>query len=211
MSTMVTTERPLTMFSVFLAAAWRLFKGDLRYYGWLAFLLALIGLGVSRYVTQLDRGLITTAMRDQVSWGFYIANFTFLVGIAAAAVLLVIPAYLYQFKPIREIVLFGEMVAITAVVMCSLFLMVDLGQPARAWHLLPVIGVMNFPSSLFIWDMFALSGYLVINAILVLYALWRLSTGKEYRLAFIFPLIVLSIPWAVSIHTITAFLYNGLP
>ena len=211
MSTMATTERPPTMASVFLAAAWRVFKGDLRYYGWLAFLLVLIGLGASRYVTQLDRGLITTAMRDQVSWGFYIANFTFLVGIAAAAVLLVIPAYLYQFKPIREIVLFGEMVAITAVVMCSLFLMVDLGQPARAWHLLPVIGVMNFPSSLFIWDMFALSGYLVINAILVLYALWRLSTGKEYRLALIFPLIVLSIPWAVSIHTITAFLYNGLP
>ena len=211
MSTMATTERPPTMASVFLAAAWRVFKGDLRYYGWLAFLLALIGLGASRYVTQLERGLITTAMRDQVSWGFYIANFTFLVGIAAAAVLLVIPAYLYQFKPIREIVLFGEMVAITAVVMCSLFLMVDLGQPARAWHLLPVIGVMNFPSSLFIWDLFALSGYLLINALLVLYALWRLSTGKEYRLAIIFPLIVLSIPWAVSIHTITAFLYNGLP
>jgi molybdopterin-containing oxidoreductase family membrane subunit len=199
------------MVRVFGAAAWRVVKGDIRYYVWLAFLLALIGLAISRYAYQLDRGLITTAMRDQVSWGFYISNFTFLVGVAAAAVLLVIPAYLYQFKPIREIVLFGEMVAVTAIVMCTLFIMVDLGQPLRAWHLLPVLGIMNFPSSIFIWDMFALSGYLAINVLLVLYALWRLAAGKEYRLSFIFPLIVLSIPWAVSIHTITAFLYNGLP
>jgi molybdopterin-containing oxidoreductase family membrane subunit len=196
---------------VLFGAAWRLFRGGVAYYAWLALLLVLIGVGLSRYLVQLDRGLIITAMRDQVSWGFYIANFTFLVGIAAAAVLLVIPAYVYQFKPIREIVLFGEIVAITAVVMCSLFILADLGQPARFWHLLPVIGIMNFPSSLFIWDLFALSGYLGINVILVAYALWRRSTGQEYRLGLVFPLILLSIPWAVSIHTITAFLYNGLP
>ena len=199
------------MLSVFRAAAWRVVRGDVRYYAWIVFLLALIGLALSRYVRQLDRGLITTAMRDQVSWGFYIANFTFLVGIAAAAILLVIPAYLYQFRPIREIVLFGEMVAITAVIMCALFIMVDLGQPLRVWHVWPVLGIMNFPSSLFIWDALALLGYLAINVLLVLYALWRLATGREYRLSLIFPLIVLSIPWAVSIHTITAFLYNGLP
>ncbi|HBH03112.1 MAG: polysulfide reductase [Candidatus Rokubacteria bacterium RBG_16_73_20] len=199
------------MLSVFRAAAGRVVRGDVRYYAWMVFLLALIGLAISRYVRQLDRGLITTAMRDQVSWGFYIANFTFLVGIAAAAILLVIPAYLYQFRPIREIVLFGEMVAITAVIMCALFIMVDLGQPLRVWHAWPVLGIMNFPSSLFIWDALALLGYLAINVLLVLYALWRLATGREYRLSLIFPLIVLSIPWAVSIHTITAFLYNGLP
>ncbi len=198
------------MLSVIRAAAWRLVRGDIRYYAWLAVLLVIIALGISRYSIQVDRGLITTAMRDQVAWGFYIANFTFLVGIAAAAILLVIPAYLYQFKPIREIALFGEMVAITAVLMCMLFVMADLGQPLRVWHVWPVIGLMNFPSSLFIWDAIALLGYLVINVALVLYALWRLATGKEYRLAVIFPLIVLSIPWAVSIHTITAFLYNGL-
>ncbi|HET8577190.1 MAG TPA: NrfD/PsrC family molybdoenzyme membrane anchor subunit [Methylomirabilota bacterium] len=210
MSTTTTPDRPPAMIKVFLFAAGRVLKGDLRYYAWLVLLLALIGLAVSRYVEQLDKGLIMTAMRDQVSWGFYIANFTFFVGVAAAAVLLVIPAYLYQFKPIHEIVLFGEMVAITAVVMCSLFVMADLGHPALVWHLLPVLGVPNFPSSLFIWDMFSLMGYLAINVILVLYALGRLARGREYRLIFVFPLILLSIPWAVSIHTITAFLYNGL-
>jgi molybdopterin-containing oxidoreductase family membrane subunit len=149
-------------------------------------------------------------MRDQVSWGLYISNFTFLVGVAAAAVLLVVPAYLYNFKPIKEIVLFGELLAITAITMCVLFIMVDMGQPSRVWHILPFIGAMHFPASLLAWDVVVLNGYLAINVIIAFYVLYRLSIGKEYSMAVIGPLIILSIPWAVSIHTVTAFLYNGL-
>lgn len=186
------------------------FRGDVKYYAWIGFLFVLIALGLASYIQQFQKGLIVTAMRDQVSWGFYIANFTFLVGVAAAAVLLVIPAYVYHFKPIKEIVLFGEMLAVAAIVMCILFIMVDLGQPLRVWHLLPVVGLMNFPSSLLAWDVIVLSGYLIINLLMVIYALCRLATGREYRLALVLPLILLSIPWAVSIHTVTAFLYNGL-
>lgn len=199
------------MIKNFLKVIFQIAKGGIRYYAWVAFLFILIVLGINAYIHQFDKGLITTAMRDQVSWGFYIANFTFLVGVAAAAVLLVIPAYLYHFEPIKEIVLFGEMVAITAVTMCILFLMVDLGQPLRVWHLLPFIGMMNFPSSLLTWDFIVLNGYLFINLILVVYALYRLSIGKEYNLSLILPLILVSIPWAVSIHTVTAFLFNGFP
>jgi molybdopterin-containing oxidoreductase family membrane subunit len=140
----------------------------------------------------------------------FISNFTFLVGVAAAAVLLVIPAYLYNFKPIKEIVLFGELLAITAITMCILFIMVDMGQPARVWHILPVIGAMHFPASLLAWDVVVLNGYLAINSIIAFYVLYRLSIGKEYSMSVIGPLIILSIPWAVSIHTVTAFLYNGL-
>ena len=195
----------------FFIALRQIMKGGIRYYVWISFLLILIALGIRMYLQQFEHGLITTAMRDQVSWGFYLSNFTFLVGVAAAAVLLVIPAYLYNFKPIKEIVLFGEMVAITAVTMCMLFVTIDLGQPLRVWHLFPVVGKMNFPSSLLAWDVIVLSGYLFINLVLVLYALYRLSLGKEYKLSLILPLILLSIPWAVSIHTVTAFLYNGFP
>jgi molybdopterin-containing oxidoreductase family membrane subunit len=161
-------------------------------------------------MTQATRGLIITGMRDQVSWGFYISNFTFLVGVAAAAVLLVVPAYIYNFKPIKEIVLFGELLAITAITMCLLFVMIDMGQPLRGWHILPVIGAMNFPASLLAWDVLVLNGYLVINTCIAFYVLYRLSIGKEYKMSVIGPLIILSIPWAVSIHTVTAFLYNGL-
>ncbi len=185
--------------------------GNKKYYCWLAFLSFFVLLGLSAYVDQLNRGLIATAMRDQVSWGLYISNFTFLVGVAAAAVYLVIPAYVYNFKPIKEIALFGEMLAITAITMCILFIIVDLGQPTRVWHILPVIGAMNFPSSLLAWDVVVLNGYLILNTLIVFYTLYRFSIGKEYKWSVIWPLIIISIPWAVSIHTVTAFLYNGLP
>ena len=194
----------------FFIALRQIFIGNLSYYLWVAFLSIFILLGFSAYVDQLNRGLITTAMRDQVSWGLFISNFTFLVGVAAAAVLLVVPAYLYNFKPIKEIVLFGELLAITAITMCILFILVDMGQPLRVWHLLPFIGAMNFPASLLAWDVVVLNGYLAINGIIAFYVLYRLSIGKDYSMNVIGPLIILSIPWAVSIHTVTAFLYNGL-
>lgn len=194
----------------FFTALRQIFIGDRSYYLWVGFLSFFILLGFSAYIDQLNKGLVTTAMRDQVSWGLYISNFTFLVGVAAAAVLLVVPAYLYNFKPIKEIVLFGELLAVTAITMCILFIIVDMGQPLRVWHILPVIGAMNFPASLLAWDVVVLNGYLAINAIITFYVLYRLSIGKEYSMAVIGPLIILSIPWAVSIHTVTAFLYNGL-
>lgn len=194
----------------FILALRQVFIGDMKYYLWLLFLSVFVFLGLYAYVGQANHGLITTAMRDQVSWGFYIANFTFLVGVAAAAVLLVVPAYLYHFKPIKEIVLFGELLAITAITMCLLFIMVDLGQPLRFWHLLPVIGTMNFPRSLLAWDVIVLNGYLAINLLIVFYSLYRLSLGREIRMRCVGPLIMLAIPWAISIHTVTAFLYNGL-
>ncbi len=184
--------------------------GDKYYYMWLGFLGFFMFLGLVAYVQQLHQGLIVTAMRDQVSWGLYISNFTFLVGVAAAAVVLVVPAYLYNFKAIKEIAILGEMLAVTAVLLCILFIMVDLGQPARVWHILPFIGAMNFPSSLLAWDVVVLNGYLIINLTIFSYILYRIAMGKEYSMQVIGPLIILSIPWAVAIHTVTAFLYNGL-
>ena len=199
------------LISNFLVALRQIFIGTRSYYLWVGFLLVLILIGAGTYFgQQATKGLIVTAMRDQVSWGFYISNFTFLVGVAAAAVLLVVPAYIYNFKPIKEIVLFGELMAITAICMCLMFVVIDMGRPERAWHILPFIGTMNFPASLLAWDVVVLNGYLAINAFVAFYVLYRLSTGKEYSMSLILPLIILSIPWAVSIHTVTAFLYNGL-
>jgi molybdopterin-containing oxidoreductase family membrane subunit len=195
----------------FLTALKVLLKGPRGYYIWVAVLLLLILSGVHAYTVQLRHGLIETAMRDQVSWGFYIANFTFLVGVAAAAVMLVIPAYLYNFKPIKEIVLFGELLAVTAIMMCLLFITADMGQPLRAWHILPLIGTMNFPHSLLAWDVIVLNGYLGINLFISFYALYKISHSREMNMSLLYPLILLSIPWAVSIHTVIAFLYNGLP
>ena len=185
-------------------------KGSPKYYAWVGFLAVLIAIGFSAYIKQLNDGLIITAMRDQVSWGFYISNFTYLVGVAAAAVLLVVPAYIYNFKPIKEIVLFGELLAIAAVTMCILFVVVDLGRIDRFWHVMPLVGTMNWPSSLLAWDILVLNGYLFINVFVSFYVLYKMAHSKEYNIDLIKPLIILSIPWAVSIHTVTAFLFNGL-
>ena len=201
----------LDLIKHFFVALKQIFTGSRNYYLWIAFLGFWILLGLGTYVVQLKEGLIVTAMRDQVSWGFYLSNFTFLVGVAAAAVLLVIPAYIYNFKPIKEIVLFGEMLAITAIVMCIMFVTVDMGRPDRLWHIIPFIGTMNFPSSLLAWDVIVLNGYLFLNLAVVLYVMYRIAHNKDYSMAVVKPLVILSIPWAVSIHTVTAFLYNGLP
>ncbi|UCE40198.1 MAG: polysulfide reductase NrfD, partial [Candidatus Aminicenantes bacterium] len=127
-------------------------SGSKRYYTWLVFLLILIVWGSTGYFAQLKQGLIVTNMRDTISWAFYIGNFTFLVGVAAAAIMLVIPAYIYNWKPLKEVVIFGELLAISAVIMCVLFVIVDIGNPLRLWHMIPLIGRLNLPSSLLSWD-----------------------------------------------------------
>ncbi|HAQ18568.1 MAG TPA: polysulfide reductase [Prolixibacteraceae bacterium] len=186
-------------------------QGSKAYYAWLIFLLLLILWGGFGYFGQLSEGLIKTHMRDSVSWAFYIGNFTFLVGVAAAAVLLVIPAYIYDWKPIKEIVIFGELLAVCAVIMCISFIVVDIGNPLRFWHMLPLIGTMNFPSSMLSWDFFVLNIYLIINLIVVTYLLYCIFFKKEYNKSLVLPLVLISIPMAVAIHTVTAFLYNALP
>ena len=203
---------PLNMYPIknFFVVLKQITVGNKLYYAWVGFLGFLIFIGAVSYGAQLKNGLIITAMRDQVSWGFYISNFTFLVGLAAAAVLLVIPAYVYNFKPIKEIALFGELLAVAAITMCIMFVVIDMGRVDRLWHVIPFVGKMNFPASLLAWDIIVLNGYLAINLFISFYALYQMAHNREYSLKIIMPLIILSIPWAVSIHTVTAFLFNGL-
>jgi molybdopterin-containing oxidoreductase family membrane subunit len=184
--------------------------GGRAYWAWIAFLLGLFVWGGLAYVDQLRHGLIVTNMRDQVSWAFYIGNFTFLVGVAAAAVVLVIPAYVYHWKPIKEVAILGEILAVSAIVMCLLFVVVDMGRPDRFWHLIPGIGRMNFPSSVLAWDVLVLGLYLVLNLTIVTHILYRGMQGRPYNPRFVVPLILFSVPAAVGIHTVTAFIYAGL-
>src|SRR5215467_3021786 len=144
----------IRLFSGFTRGSLKLIlRGNRMYWTWLTLLGALIVSGALAYSRQVQSGLGLTAMRDQVSWGFYIGNFTFLVGVAAAAVILVIPAYVYDWEPIREIVIFGELLAVSAIIMCILFVTVDVGRPDHLWHMIPGLGYLNFPRSLLAWDM----------------------------------------------------------
>jgi len=184
--------------------------GGSVYWMWITLLLLLIVSGIAAYTGQITIGLGVTAMRDQVSWGFYIGNFTFLVGVAAAAVVLVIPAYVYDWEPIREIVIFGELLAVSAIIMCVLFVTVDVGRPDHLWHMIPGLGYLNFPRSLLAWDMVVLNSYFAVNFVVVTHILYREFTGRHYNRKLVIPLVLLSIPMAIGIHTVTAFLYNGM-
>ncbi len=193
-------------------------KGSLRsvaqggrfYKLWVLALLAGVVVGLVGYGRQFRVGLIATNMRDQVTWAFYIGNFTFLVGVAAAAVLLVIPAYVYQWKPIKEVVILGELLAISALAMVLLFVLVDMGRPDRLHHILPLFGTPHWPSSLLAWDALVLNVYLLVNLLVVVHILYKGYQGRDYDKRFVIPLVLFSIPMAVGIHTVTAFLYNGM-
>lgn len=186
------------------------FRGDWRYYAWMGALTVVILLGLHAYARQLAGGLITTGMTDEVSWGVYIANFTFLVGVAAAAVMMVIPVYIYKNEELHDLVVFGELLAIAAIAMCLAFVTVDLGRPDRFWHLIPPWGQMNFPSSLLSWDVIVLNGYLLLNLHICGYVLYCRYRGQAPSPWLYVPFVFVSIVWAVSIHTVTAFLYVGL-
>jgi molybdopterin-containing oxidoreductase family membrane subunit len=184
--------------------------GNRAYFLWLGALGVAICIGLVAYVHQARTGLIATNIRDQVSWAFYIGNFTFLVGVAAAAVLLVIPAYVYHWGPLKEVVLLGELLAISALAMCLLFIMVDMGRPDRLLHMMPGLGTPNWPRSLLTWDALVLNIYLMLNLTVVAYILFQSYAGREPNKSILLPLVLISIPVSISTHTVTAFLYNGM-
>jgi molybdopterin-containing oxidoreductase family membrane subunit len=163
------------------------------------------------YSLQLRYGLAVTGMNDHVSWGLYISNFTFLVGLAAAAMMLVLPAYVLKDVDFTRAVLMAEAVAVAALVMCLSFVVVDIGNPLGGWHLIPGIGFLNWPRSLLAWDVLVLNGYLALNLAIPFYILYSRYTGHQPNKAKYVPWMYLAVMWAVSIHLVTAFLLAGLP
>ncbi len=181
-------------------------SGGRRYWTWMAFLVILLGVGFSFYLRQLDYGLGITGMSRNVTWALYIAQLTFLVGVAASAVMVVLPYYLHNYRGFGRITILGEFLAVSAVLMCLIFIIVDLGQPARAFNVL----LYPTPSSILFWDMIVLNGYLLLNILIG----WTVLSSERKSVpppVWVKPLIYISIPWAISIHTVTAFIYAGLP
>jgi Ni/Fe-hydrogenase subunit HybB-like protein len=182
-----------------------IFKGGKKYWTLVAGLLVLIAVGLASYLQQWDIGLAITGLSRDVSWGLYIANFTFFVGVAASAVMLVLPYYLHNEKEFKKIVILGEFLAVAACIVSVTFVLLDLGQPARVFNII----LYPTPSSLLFWDLVVLSIYLLLNILIG----W-VTLDAEYKETvpprWIRPLVIISIPWAISIHTVTAFIYAGL-
>jgi molybdopterin-containing oxidoreductase family membrane subunit len=180
--------------------------GSKKYWGLLTFFGVFIVIGALCYLKQLSYGLGITGMSRDVSWGLYIAQFTFLVGVAASAVMVVLPYYLHNYKVFGKITILGEFLAVACVTMCVTFVTIDLGQPGRLANLV----LHPTPNSVLFWDIIVLNGYLLLN----IFIGWTVLAAERESVPppkWIKPVIYLSIPWAVSIHTVTAFIYAGLP
>jgi len=135
------------------------FVGGRKYWIWMGCLLVVMGVGFISWLYQFQEGLGVTGMSRDISWGVYIANFTFLVGVAAAAVMVVIPYYIHHYKAFGRITILAEFLGVAAVLMCLLFIIVDLGNPIRALNVL----LHPSPRSILFWDMVVLNGYLFLN------------------------------------------------
>lgn len=184
----------------------KVLKGSPSFYMWLLTLGGIITLGAVAYLFQLYMGLQLTGLSRDVSWGFYIAQFTYFVGVAASAVMLVLPTYFHHYKKFKKMIILGEFMAIGAVIMCMLFIVVDMGQPQRVLNVI----LHPTPNSVMFWDMMVLTGYLILNVVIG----WVTLEAERHDVhppSWIKPLIYLSIFWAFSIHTVTAFLYAGIP
>jgi molybdopterin-containing oxidoreductase family membrane subunit len=182
------------------------FLGGRKYWILLAILGGIIGVGFIMWLWQFRVGLGITGMSRDVSWGFYIGQFTYLVGVAAAGVMVVLPYYLHHYKAFGRITILAEFMAVGAVSMCLLFILVDLGNPVRALNVM----LHPTPSSVLFWDMIVLNGYLFLN----IFIGWNVLSAERKGSPppkWVKPFIYLSIPWAISIHTVTAYLYAGLP
>lgn len=186
-------------------------KGGAKYYTWLGILaLFVIPWAYGSYQQLIAKGMIVTGFTDQISWALYEGSFVFLIGVAAAAVTVVFPYYVYHYKPLKNAVLIGEMLAITAVIMVMVFIIYHMGRPDRSWHLIPIIGIFNWPDSLLTWDVVVLNGYLVLNLICAFYSMYKRYTGQPLNKNFYMTFVYISIVWAFSIHTVTAFMLSTM-
>jgi Ni/Fe-hydrogenase subunit HybB-like protein len=186
-------------------------KGGPLFYAWIAVLCLPVAVLLFGTYTHATEGLGYTGLTSQAHDGLYLANFVFLVGIAAGAVTIVFPAYVYHHKALHKVAVLGEMLAIAAVIMCILFIISHMGRPDRLWHMVPLIGIYNLPNSMLAWDTLVLVGYLLLNFAGGFYFLYRKYLGEPLNERFYLPLVYISIVWALSIHTVTAFLLNTMP
>ncbi len=185
-------------------------KGGKQFYTWMGSLAVLIAGMLYVFYLQNTEGLIVTGMTSQIHDGLYFANLVFLVGVAAGAVTIVFPAYVYHHEGMHKVSVLGEMLAITAVIMVMVFVFAHMGRPDRLWHMIPPWGIYSF-SAMLGWDVLVLNGYLFLNFICGFYYLWCKYTGNPINKKWFIPLVYVAIVWALSIHTVTAFLISTMP
>lgn len=135
-------------------------KGRPRYWIWVSFLITMILIGFICWMREHHVGAaLTTGLSRDVSWGFHVGQLTFFVGVAASAVLVVLPYYFHNYKTFGRIAVIGEFLAVGCVLIAMLSVFVIMGQPSRVWNVV----LHPTPHSIIFWDMVVLMTYLFLN------------------------------------------------
>lgn len=199
---------------------------------WIAFLVIVFLFGCYAYYLQLKNGLKVTAMRDYASWGLYISNFVFFVAISLVGALISSVLRLTNFSWYRPITRIAEIIAVSGIIFAGLIIIVDMGRPDRVLNLF-THGRIQSP---IVWDVIIVSTYLVMSILFLYFPLlpaiaycrdtltekpkWQRWIYKTLALGWtgnhtqwklmkrsIAIICILIIPLAISIHTVTAWLF----
>jgi molybdopterin-containing oxidoreductase family membrane subunit len=202
---------------------------------WMAFLSVCLGVCLYAYIIQLRIGLGVTGMRDFVSWGMYISNFVFFVASALVGMLISAVLGLSGQKWITPIARIAEIIAIAFASVAGLVIVSDMGRPDR---LLNVFIYGRFQSPI-LWDVTVVTTYTLVSVLLFYIPLipdlailkndktlpkwqsniynlmsinWK-NSPEQQSLAknAIRILLILIIPIALAIHTVTSWLFAFTP
>ncbi len=199
---------------------------------WIGFLLLLIAVGTIMYVRQLKIGLGVTDMRDIASWGLYISDFVFFVAVSLVGSLISAILKLSNINWATPLTRIAEIIAVAALFSALAIIVVDMGRPDRLLNIF-VYGRLQSP---IVWDIIVVNSYLVISLLLLYLPLipdiallrknmghkprWQqrmykiLSVGwqgteEQFKILnlSITSLMILIVPVALSIHTVTSWLF----
>ncbi|MEB3807053.1 MAG: polysulfide reductase NrfD [Desulfurococcales archaeon] len=152
-------------------------------------------------------GLVLTGVNEDVPWGLYISFFTFWVGVAASAVIFSFAGYVFNDKAFKVVVPIAEAQAVVALIITVWGIVANLGHPERGLVLMP-----QFPNlrSMLDWDFTVIFTYMILNAVAFVYTIHVYRRGGELPKKFIIPYMIISSPFAIGIHTVTAWIFHAL-
>src|SRR6266516_5737523 len=122
------------------------------------FVLGLICLwGLVAYLHQLRIGLAATAMTNYFSWGLYIVNFVFFIGISHAGTLVSGILRVTGAEWRRPITRMAEAITVFALLIGAPMIIIDMGRPDRIFYVI-IHGRLNSP---ILWDVLSVTTYMV--------------------------------------------------
>lgn len=199
---------------------------------WMSFLTAALIVCLYAYTIQLKVGLGVTGLRDYVSWGIYIANFVFFVATSLIGMLISAVLGLTQIKWASPLARIAEIISLAFAAVAGLVIISDMGRPDRFLYLF-FYGRIQSP---IIWDVTVVTTYVVISILLLylpmipdialcrdrlthvpkwqrkLYEILAVNwqNNEEQRRIIrqgVKTLLILIIPVALAIHTVTSWLF----